>query len=214
MSALTEWITNIILFILLATIIDLLLPNSNFQKYTKMVVGLLLILIIVTPVFKLLNVDVDKLWSSMRLSSLTEQKSVENLVDFKKKEIQASQRAYILEQMAVQMKTEVKEELMKQYGVAIDHIQIQPKQTTEEPTIETIGKHIESVQVTLKAGTNSKEIANVEIVSIDTSKSQPDQKQTKHTKQIISFLATHWGIQKSQIVVTGGEQKENEQGTQ
>jgi len=213
-SALTEWITNIILFILLATIIDLLLPNSNFQKYTKMVVGLLLILIIVTPVFKLLNVDVDKLWSSMRLSSLTEQKSVENLVDFKKKEIQASQRAYILEQMAVQMKTEVKEELMKQYGVAIDHIQIQPKQTTEEPTIETIGKHIESVQVTLKAGTNSKEIANVEIVSIDTSKSQPDQKQTKHTKQIISFLATHWGIQKSQIVVTGGEQKENEQGTQ
>ncbi|MEW4284020.1 stage III sporulation protein AF [Priestia koreensis] len=214
MSALTEWITNIILFILLATIIDLLLPNSNFQKYTKMVVGLLLILIIVTPVFKLLNVDVDKLWSSMRLSSLTEQKSVENLVDFKKKEIQASQRAYILEQMAVQMKTEVKEELMKQYGVAIDHIQIQPKQTTEEPTIETIGKHIESVQVTLKAGTNSKEIANVEIVSIDTSKSQPDQKQNKHTKQIISFLATHWGIQKSQIVVTGGEQKENEQGTQ
>ncbi|MCM3002428.1 stage III sporulation protein AF [Priestia koreensis] len=214
MSALTEWITNIILFILLATIIDLLLPNSNFQKYTKMVVGLLLILIIVTPVFKLLNVDVDKLWSSMRLSSLTEQKSVENLVDFKKKEIQASQRAYILEQMAVQMKTEVKEELMKQYGVAIDHIQIQPKQTTEEPTIETIGKHIESVQVNLKAGTNSKEIANVEIVSIDTSKSQPDQKQTKHTKQIISFLANHWGIQKSQIVVTGGEQKENEQGTQ
>ncbi len=179
-----------------------------------MVVGLLLILIIVTPVFKLLNVDVDKLWSSMRLSSLTEQKSVENLVDFKKKEIQASQRAYILEQMAVQMKTEVKEELMKQYGVAIDHIQIQPKQTTEEPTIETIGKHIESVQVNLKAGTNSKEIANVEIVSIDTSKSQPDQKQTKHTKQIISFLANHWGIQKSQIVVTGGEQKENEQGTQ
>lgn len=214
MSALTEWITNIILFILLATIIDLLLPNSNFQKYTKMVVGLLLILIIVTPVFKLLNVDVDKLWSSMRLSSLTEQKSVENLVDFKKKEIQASQRAYILEQMAVQMKTEVKEELMKQYGVAIDHIQIQPKQTTEEPTIETIGKHIESVQVNLKAGTNSKEIANVEIVSIDTSKSQPDQKQNKHTKQIISFLANHWGIQKSQIVVTGGEQKENEQGTQ
>ena len=42
MEFIKEWVTNIILFILLATVIDMLLPNSKFQKYTKMVTGLLL----------------------------------------------------------------------------------------------------------------------------------------------------------------------------
>ncbi len=40
MDFLKEWVTNIILFILLATVIDMLLPNSSMQKYTKMVTGL------------------------------------------------------------------------------------------------------------------------------------------------------------------------------
>ncbi|MDV2687064.1 stage III sporulation protein AF, partial [Alkalihalophilus lindianensis] len=52
MDFLIEWVTNIILFILLATVIDMLLPNSSMQKYTKMVMGLLLIAIILTPIFK------------------------------------------------------------------------------------------------------------------------------------------------------------------
>ena len=42
MEFIKEWVTNIILFILFATVIDMVLPNSKFQKYTKMVTGLLL----------------------------------------------------------------------------------------------------------------------------------------------------------------------------
>ena len=37
MEFLTEWLTNIILFILMAIVIDMLLPNSSMQKYAKMV---------------------------------------------------------------------------------------------------------------------------------------------------------------------------------
>ena len=57
MEFIKEWVTNIILFILFATVIDMLLPNSKFQKYTKMVTGLLLIAIILTPIFKFLTQD-------------------------------------------------------------------------------------------------------------------------------------------------------------
>ena len=42
MEFIKEWVTNIILFVLFATLIDMLLPTSKFQKYTKMVVGLII----------------------------------------------------------------------------------------------------------------------------------------------------------------------------
>ena len=60
MEFIKEWVTNIILFILFATVIDMVLPNSKFQKYTKMVAGLLLIAIILTPIFKLFTYDFEE----------------------------------------------------------------------------------------------------------------------------------------------------------
>ena len=41
-----------------------------------------------------------------------------------KNEIQASQDAYILKQMAVQLKEDAKEELMDQYGLVITNIDL------------------------------------------------------------------------------------------
>ena len=51
-----------------------------------------------------------------------DEKNMENLIEMKKKEIQASQHAYILETMAVQLKEDAKEELINQYGVKITNI--------------------------------------------------------------------------------------------
>ena len=72
MDLFKEWITNIILFVLLATVIDMLLPSSNMQKYTKMVTGLLLIAIILTPILKLISSDFEKELASV---SIFERKS-------------------------------------------------------------------------------------------------------------------------------------------
>lgn len=85
LQALTTWITNIVLFILLATIINLLLPNSSFQKYTKLVVGLLLMLIIITPVFQIFKVDVNQMLKSLSLSSIRSDQQVENSIENQKK---------------------------------------------------------------------------------------------------------------------------------
>ncbi|MEK1828168.1 hypothetical protein AAAC51_00590 [Priestia megaterium] len=40
--------------------------------------------------------------------------------------------------MAVQMEADVKEELMDQYGVAIDRIHIETKKPNDEPTADNI----------------------------------------------------------------------------
>jgi stage III sporulation protein AF len=208
LAALTQWIANIILFILLATIIDMLLPNSSLQKYAKMVTGLLLMLIIITPIFQLLHVNVDKLLASMNLSQLSEEKNIENLMELKKKEIQASQHAYILEQMAVQMETEVKEELMEQYGVAIEDIAIDMESSNENSSYEDIT----SIHVTVQPK-GEEAVSAIKVVSIDTSKPIPNERKNKDEQKIKSFLANRWGIEEERIVVTLEEGlKKDEQG--
>lgn len=59
MDIVINWVTQIILFIVLATIIDLLIPTSSMNKYIKLVVGLILILILLKPIFYVLNIDME-----------------------------------------------------------------------------------------------------------------------------------------------------------
>ena len=60
MSFVITWLTNIILLILLATILELLLPKNALQKYVKMVVGLLLLIVLLQPVFTIFTEDFDR----------------------------------------------------------------------------------------------------------------------------------------------------------
>ncbi|MED4017074.1 stage III sporulation protein AF [Sutcliffiella cohnii] len=198
MSYLTEWITSIILFILLATVIDMLLPNSSMQKYTKLVIGLLLIVIILTPIFKLLSTDMDELFASFSdHPSIISEKNLKNSTELKKREIQASSRAYKLEQMAVQLKDLVEEELMEQYGLIVEDIDLDMK---EDPVNHTEDE-IEHIAIYLVEKDSVTAIREVEPVSIDTSKPIERPKPAKETENVQSFLSEQWQIQSTQITV-------------
>jgi stage III sporulation protein AF len=55
MEALGEWLKQIILVVLLATFIDLLLPNRTMQRYVRLVVSLFILMTILAPVLQLLG---------------------------------------------------------------------------------------------------------------------------------------------------------------
>ncbi|MEC5422286.1 stage III sporulation protein AF [Virgibacillus sp. C22-A2] len=126
MEVLTQWVTQIIIFLLLAAIIDLLIPATSMKKYIKLVVGLILILILLKPVFFLFNINIQEALETS-LSQLNQENissdSIENLIEFQKKEIQAPQDAYILEQMAVQLKEVAKDPLFENYHAIITDIE-------------------------------------------------------------------------------------------
>lgn len=52
---LRNWIKNIVVVIILAMFLELLLPKSEMQKYVKMVLGLLVILLVLNPVLDLIK---------------------------------------------------------------------------------------------------------------------------------------------------------------
>jgi stage III sporulation protein AF len=208
MDFLKEWVTNIILFILLATVIDMLLPNSSMQKYTKMVTGLLLIAIILTPILKLISKDFDTTMSSIPSYQAPGEKNMKNSIDLKKKEIQASQHAYILEEMAVQLKKDVKKELMNQYGLEIETINL----AVNEESDKAFPKNLQKVTVLLKQPENSVEtVEAIKKIEINTKEPLPSEGSTQETKQITSFLSQKWNVNEETVEVSieGGIKKKN-----
>ncbi|KIY21962.1 MULTISPECIES: stage III sporulation protein AF [Mesobacillus] len=205
MDFIKEWVTNIIVFILLATVLDMLLPNSSFHKYTKIVTGLILIAIILSPVMKLFNTDMETVIANVGELNGQEVDEIKSSIEFQKKEIQASQHAYILETMAVQMKTAAEEELMEQQGMEIAHIELEVNEQDQRPFPENL-KHV-IVQLR-KAGDKGVAVAVVREVKIDTNAPLPSKQSAQKLAELSSLLSEKWNVpEKSiQIMIEGGSE--------
>lgn len=204
MDFLTEWITNIIIFILLATVIDMLLPNSSLQKYVKVVISLLLISIILSPIMKIFSSDFESAIASIsNFNSEVDEEKMEKLIELQKKEIQASQHAYILEQTAVQLKLDAEEELMEQYGMEIAEIQVEAEEMDENLSPESL----QSITVQIaKQGDKEDAVAVVKEIKIDTAEPLPSEQNSQNTEEINAFLAEKWNVPNAsiEIVIEGG----------
>ncbi|WP_363551535.1 stage III sporulation protein AF [Caldifermentibacillus hisashii] len=203
MEFLTSWITNIILFILLAVTVELLLPQTGLQKYVKMVLGLLLIIIFLTPVFKLFSVDIDNLLNRATGKLGEEKISLENSIEKQKIEIQKDQHAYILEQTAVQLEEMTEKELMKQFDYQFAHIKLNVSDTIGlTNSIEDILDNIESIHVTLIDKQEADQtVMNVEEVNVQLGEQKSDFHEAD-MNSIASFLAKKWGVDRDIVQIT------------
>ena len=206
MSFLTEWLTPIVLFILFAIVIDMLLPSSSMQKYAKMVVSLLLIVVMLTPIFKLFKTDPEIIFEYLTKNGQSESADIKNQINSKKIEIQASQRAYILEEMAVQLKKKAEERFSHdEYKVGRIKLTAGEKVDSEED-IKTISVYM--------APSSEKTVQTVAPVHIDTDHAYVTKEaaEQKEAKQIKTQLADIWEIGSEKITVhmEGGESVGNE----
>jgi len=198
MQFVTEWIRNIIVFLLLATMLHLILPNSNLQKYVKFVVSLLLVVLILTPLFKLLQTDVNEVIANFNQEKYVADGSIKNSIDTKKKEIQALTRAYSLEEMAVKMKKEVGKEFEKKYGVTVSEIKIIAAETKEEVKA---AKDIQSVIVTLKEAEVKKNDAIETVKPVEINTRAPQKTSEETNVEMKQFFSSRWQLEDKQIQV-------------
>ncbi|HBE80421.1 MAG TPA: stage III sporulation protein AF, partial [Firmicutes bacterium] len=52
MSQVTEWLRQLVAAIILAGLLEMLLPNNELKNVTKMVMGLLIMMILIQPLIK------------------------------------------------------------------------------------------------------------------------------------------------------------------
>lgn len=200
MSYFTEWIMQIIIFLLFMTIIEMLLPSGTTKKYTKVIMSLLLISLILSPLYTFFTSDVEKILSDIYQSERSSQNAeLEKTIEMKKKEIQALLRAYTLEQLSVQMNELVEEELIAQFNLKIDEIDIEI-----EGDLVAVDQ-IAAITVYLREVEEDGLIAPVALVNISPSL-EKNRQSLAEEKQVAQVLADQWEVSEQiiDVLIEGG----------
>ncbi|GGD70131.1 stage III sporulation protein AF [Paenibacillus nasutitermitis] len=119
LSWLATWLQQIIAVVLLAGLIDLLLPNKSMQRYVRLVAGLIILLTILTPILRMLQGDFSaKLdqnvegWfksepsKELRMPTLQD---IQRNADVLKKKQEASAATLTEKQLALTMRSQITE---------------------------------------------------------------------------------------------------------
>lgn len=56
---LKDWTINLVIFIIVISFLEMILPNGDIRKFVKMTIGLIIILVIINPFIKLMQSDID-----------------------------------------------------------------------------------------------------------------------------------------------------------
>ena len=200
MDIVINWVTQIILFIILATIIDLLIPTSSMNKYIKLVVGLILILILLKPIFYVFNIDMETALnkSFQQVNDVgNNDESVKNLIEFQKKEIQSTQDAYILEQMAVQLIEIAEDPIKEEHQLEITNIEFKFN-SNESYSYEDLEEVIVYVKDLVE---EEGEQGVVDDVVINTDHVVDEKEVDRHDEDIKQLLTMVWELTDKEITI-------------
>src|SRR5699024_9116251 len=185
---------------IVAIMIDLMIPATTMKKYIKLVVGLILILIFLKPVFALFEMNIDQALEnsfSKVMQEKSEQDTMENSIKMQKSEIEDGQRAYILEEMAVQLKDLAKKRLKEEEQAEILNIDFR-FQSDAEPSYENLDEvivylgHIEEEEGAVDI---------VEDVEINTKEPVADDDDEQDVGRIKHVLHDVWDISEDKLTI-------------
>ncbi|WP_018923821.1 stage III sporulation protein AF [Salsuginibacillus kocurii] len=198
MAYLTAWITSLIVFIMLITLIDLLMPQSNLKRYAELSISLILMLLLLQPIFDLTQTDVSvDHWMRVMEGSL-EDRNMEEMIEDKKTDIQAHHDAYISEQMTRELLLDVEEPLESTFGLTIHQIDVDEFE--------------EKGELTVWLRSNSEETSHTESIEpVDVQVANRDgiafEEVSDHESEVRKMIAGAWGMEEEalHLVWEGGD---------
>jgi len=166
------------------------------KKYIKLVIGLILILILLTPIFALFNLNIERVLNQT-YSNLFEEdgmmEKVEDSIEMQKSEIELSTEAYILEEMVVQLKSLANDSLIEEHQVEIIEIDFE---FYDEQLLSY--ENLDEIIVYLQTSTEKEgEVQTVEQVIIDTKEKQL----AEDDEEIIEHLRDSWELTEKTISI-------------
>lgn len=208
MEWLNDWVKQIILLVMVATFFDLLLPNHSMERYVKLVMGLLIILAILSPLFQLMNQDfhLSKVMFALKEGWSDKEKTPFEQIQENIKKLEKSQNHLIQQQTEKSMEKMMTEQIEKKFAVEVVKTKIQTRlnqhQVPEISEIELVARQ------SVKSEMGPAPIRTVEPVSVVI-----DEQGSKHSdalskeeeklrQEIANYLEEYWQISSSQIHVT------------
>lgn len=205
MQYISEWVMQIIIFILIATILELLLPNNAMKKYIHIVIGLFLLLILAKPVLYLFSIDATAELEKMEQTLLYGDAVLEQTkkqMENQKKDIQAEQAAYIWNEVREQLMEEANPVLMEDYDMHIVDISFILDDESQE-------SNLKEVQVIVTSDEKTEQVKDViQPVVVDLNERKQEHTTQHQLWKVKALLGQLWEMEKEQIQVLweGGHQ--------
>ncbi len=206
---LSNWLKEIVLLILIATFMDLLLPNRSMERYVKLVMGLVIILAILTPIISLLNKNVDLSKLSLTDGNLVpgEMTSLES-IHASGEELKKTQDRLVIEETERRIAEQIATEINEEFEVSV----LEKYVVMEAATDKRMG--IEQVNLTISSKNGMEDsqpiqpVTLVEPIVIDSTSDSPpslskgeSQQQSELAQKISGYLQKQWELQPNQIVI-------------
>ncbi|REJ10542.1 stage III sporulation protein AF [Halobacillus trueperi] len=200
MEYLIEWITKIVLFLLLAMVADALLPSGVMKKYARLVMSILLLLIFMGPLLQILNIDPDRLVqrADQTMQQQLDAEVFEENVESKKNEILAGQDAYKLEQVTQALAAEIETPLKEEQNLVLVDVEMSFHQ--QPYSLETLDK----LTLTLSRNELTQSVEDVEISVMD----EGDTEEEKQDPELLKWVADYLDLKKEQIIIRWEDEDE------
>jgi stage III sporulation protein AF len=209
MEWLTLWLKKIILLVLLAAFLDLILPSTSLQRYVKMVMGLIILLTILSPVFTLFNLSQEEL--ALRLGRYQEQLNKPADEEWKRiaSRLLGHRDRQVQTYVETQVETAVRSHVQETFGVALRSVEVKiDNENSAKPSIlrmelvvadepeanGTLVQPIEPVVITI----GERSLAPGEQADI-TAAARPE---SPLHRMIAESVAREWSMTPEQVIVT------------
>lgn len=209
----SNWLKQIILLVLIATFIDLLLPNNAMDRYVKLVMGLLIIMAILSPLLQLFHSDLDL--SSIALSDKYEngkQMDSINQITEKGNDLKKSQEVFVQKEVEKSIGETVEKDIIRQFPVEVIQTNVQIKGNVEQNSqikkmsvIARVRFTSSEEELKLNMQERIRPVKPVTIsgdsIQIENAKTASDSKRQELTRRITQYLQRIWHLIPEQINV-------------
>lgn len=204
MNFLNSWLQGITISVIVATIIEMILPNGNNKKYVKVVLGIYVVFNIITPIINQLTNSNFELSSIINIEEYTKKMDTYEVSsnNIEKSNEENIKQIYISNlKNDITAKLEEKEYLVKKVDVKIEN--------DETYKIKNIELFVSKKEAKEEQETKSKVVINeIEKVEIQVGeKKKDDIKEEKsdvtenEKKEIRKYLSSVYEIQEKQITI-------------
>ena len=210
MKWISSWAGQIIVAVIIATIIEMILPNGNNKKYIKTVIGVYVLFTIISPVVtnvlgKDFSLDTFSYEDYFRQSDSYTQLSE----DFSNSTNSNIENAYV-----INLEQDIKNKL-KQKGYLVSNIKLEIEFQDEEKygTIKNVQMNIQNIEKKEEGKNNTVSSNTINDINVNkiqvgnstnktiTNMSEGKTLTSTQTKEIKEYLNDEYGVDKEQIII-------------
>lgn len=184
----TSWAQGIIIAVIIATIIEMILPDGNCKKYIKVVIGVYILFSIVSPVITKItgkNFNISKEFNLEKFYSEADSKSIYN-------DLNSNNSSNIKDIYIANLKTDINSKLKnKGYDVVSCNIEIKDDETYEIKTLNLTLKKVNEETDNNEENSIVNKVEEINSIKIEIGNNENNNNETTNTKDYNSDLTAY-----------------------